>query len=128
MTMETSTQRHFLVIEDDSGMNASLRRKIEKLGWQTDSASNGEEGLALMQENVYDGILMDLFMPVKDGFAVLTERGTTKNAATPVYVLTSLSEEEYALAIHLGAKRCFAKQDWTAAAVVAEIMKDQEAL
>lgn len=127
MSNEASAQRQFLVIEDDSGMNASLRRKLEMLGWQTDCASNGEEGLALMEEKIYDGILMDLFMPVKDGFAVLTERNTTKNASTPVYVLTSLSEDQYELALHLGAKRCFAKQDWTAAAVVAEIQKDQEA-
>ncbi|MFO0945664.1 MAG: response regulator [Planctomycetota bacterium] len=127
MSNETLKQRQFLVIEDDSGMNASLRRKLEKLGWRTDCASNGEEGLARMREKVYDGILMDLFMPVKDGFAVLTEKSTTKNAATPVYVLTSLSEDQYELARHLGAKRCFAKQDWTPAAVVAEICQDQQA-
>lgn len=127
MTKDTK-QKQFLVIEDESSMNASLKRKLEKIGWKTDCAFDGEEGLKFMNEKIYDGILMDLFMPVKDGFAVLTDRGTTKNATTPVYVLTSMPEEQYELAKHLGAKRCFAKHDWTANAVVDEIKKDQEAL
>lgn len=125
MTNETK-QRQFLVIEDESGMNASLKRKLEHLGWTADCAFDGEQGMKMMNEKTYNGILMDLLMPIKDGFAVLTERPKTKNANTPVYVLTTLNEDQYALALQLGAKRCFAKHDWSAAAVTEEIRKDQE--
>jgi CheY-like chemotaxis protein len=71
------------------------------------------------------GILIDLMMPIKDGFAVLSQRGTAKNPNTPVYVLTTFGEEKCQLARQLGARKTFIKSEMSAAAVIEEIKRDQ---
>jgi CheY-like chemotaxis protein len=72
--------------------------------------------LERLQANAYDGVLMDLMMPMKDGFAVLARKGSTRNADAPAYVLTTLGEEKRALALELGARKVFLKSEDTAAA------------
>lgn len=124
MTSDTNTKKTFLVIEDDKSMNESLQRKLQKVGFDTEGCFDGEQGLNKMNEKTYDGIMMDLMMPIKDGFAVLAKKPTTKNPGTPVYVLTTLGEEKRDLALELGAKKAFVKSEMSAAQVVEEIQKD----
>jgi DNA-binding response OmpR family regulator len=116
--------KRFLVIEDDKPTNESLQRKLQRLHVETDGCFDGAAGLEKMRQGRYDGILLDLMMPIKDGFAVLSERGGTLNAETPVYVLTTLGEEKCQLARELGARKTFTKADMSAAQVIEEIRQD----
>lgn len=124
MEPTNSTKKTFLVIEDDKSMNDSLQRKLQNIGFETEGCFDGEQGLNKMNEKTYDGIMMDLMMPIKDGFAVLAKRSTTKNANTPVYVLTALGEEKCDLARELGAKMTFIKSQMSAAQVIEGVRKD----
>ncbi|MFA5799926.1 MAG: response regulator [Candidatus Peribacteraceae bacterium] len=124
MSADTNPKKKILVIEDDQSMNDSLQRKFQKLGCETEGCFDGEQGLNRMNEKTYDAILLDLMMPIKDGFAVLAKRSTTKNASTPVYVLTTLGEEKCDLARELGAKMTFIKSRMSAAQVIEEVRKD----
>lgn len=125
MTPDTPVPKRFLVIEDDKTTNASLQRRLQQLGYQTDGCFDGEQGLQFMNEHIYSGIVLDLMMPIKDGFAVLAKRGATQNASTPAYVLTTLGEEKCELARELGARRTFIKSEMSIAAVIDEIHQDQ---
>jgi DNA-binding response OmpR family regulator len=115
-----------LIIEDSMPVNQMLRQKLEQASVASDGCFDGQQGLERMRSQVYDFILMDLMMPIKDGFAVLSERAGTQNAQTPIYVLTTLEEEKCELALALGAKRVFIKSRVSPAIVIAEILKDME--
>lgn len=118
MSSDTNTTKKILVVEDDKEMNASLQRKFEKLGFATESAFDGEEAMKLLKEKVYDGMTLDLMMPIKDGFAVMAQMRGTPNEKTPVFVLTSIGEEgKIDLAWELGAKQVFKKEEYKPADV-----------
>ena len=89
-----------------------LCQKFERQGFAAVRAVNGTEALDKMKQECFDLILLDLFMPGKDGFAVLQERVDGKCANTPVFVLTNLGEEDILKrAKSIGANECFTKSN-----------------
>lgn len=86
-----------LVVEDDTSTRKMLIRGVEQIGWTAVGAENGRVGLERMAEEVPDLILLDLMMPVMDGFAFLTSlRKTVAWQTIPVAILTGkdLTESE----------------------------------
>ena len=76
-----------LVVED----NASLLESIVQIlrdEFEVDTALNGEEGLFLALQNIYDAILLDVMMPEMDGFEVI-QRIRDEKIETPVLFLTA---------------------------------------
>jgi CheY-like chemotaxis protein len=74
-----------------------LRRALEKEGWQVDEAENGRAALVRVAERQPSLILLDLMMPVMDGFAFLTEmRKAEAWRAIPIVVVTAkdLTDED----------------------------------
>lgn len=99
-----------LVVEDEEAMGKVLRNKLERQGFDTALAVNGGDAIEKMKTKKFDMALLDLLMPGKDGFAVLTEVASTPNAKTPIFVLTNLGEEEtLKKAKNMGARECFTK-------------------
>ena len=86
-----------LVIDDDDDTRARLRGYLEKDGWSVMEAENGQVGLERVAKGRPEVILLDLTMPVMDGFAFLqrlrAQRGCDQ---VPVVVLTArdLSRED----------------------------------
>ena len=58
---------HALIVEDNCVIARVAELTLNRFGLTTDIAHNGEEALALVRENDYDLILMDVHMPVMDG-------------------------------------------------------------
>lgn len=80
---------HILIIEDEPKVSAFIKRGLNESGYVADVAEDGEEGLRLALSGEYDLILLDLMLPKRDGWSVITElrrRGTE----TPVIMLTAL--------------------------------------
>ena len=70
-----AVQSHVLVVEDDSLMARLARFYLERLNAAVDHAENGKIALEFVKKNTYDVILLDMVMPVMDGFeAVRTLR------------------------------------------------------
>lgn len=59
---------NILVVEDNEVNQLVIKGFLKKLGYQSDSAINGEEAITKVAEHQYDLILMDCQMPVMDGF------------------------------------------------------------
>ena len=59
-----------LVVEDHERMADLIRRGLEEAGYAVDPASTGEDGRWMATENDYDAILLDVMLPVSDGFEV----------------------------------------------------------
>ena len=88
----TKTNKHILIIEDEKTLARALEQKLTRAGFLVSVAFNGEYGIALLDNNSFDLILLDLIMPKVDGFAVLSAL-FGKHDTTPVMVLTNLSQE-----------------------------------
>lgn len=83
------------IIEDDAVISQMYRMKFETDGFDVQLASNGERGVALVEQFQPDIILMDLQMPEMDGAAALTQiRKHDWGKDIPVIILTNLGEEE----------------------------------
>jgi DNA-binding response OmpR family regulator len=84
-----------LVVEDDVFLANVHKKKLTKEGFEVAMAGNGEEGLAFAQKSKPDIILLDLIMPVKDGFQTLKElKENPELKDIKVIVLSNLSQED----------------------------------
>ncbi|MEO7101300.1 MAG: response regulator [Luteolibacter sp.] len=95
-----------LVIDDDPAACAMMRSILEKEGWTVSEAGNGRVALALMERERPSLILLDLIMPVMDGFEFASEmRRHAEWRTIPIVVLTAhdiTGEERYRLNGHVG--------------------------
>ncbi|MEG1009513.1 MAG: response regulator transcription factor [Clostridia bacterium] len=76
-----------LIIEDDKILSDTIYQCL-KNKFKIDTAYNGEDGLYLAIQNIYDVIILDLMMPILDGIGVITELRKQKNL-TPILILTA---------------------------------------
>lgn len=84
-----------LLIEDDIFFQKFYTFKLTEKGHQIEIGSNGEEGIMKLQQFQPDIILLDLVMPKKDGFAVLSElRKNPAWSAIPVLVFSTLEQKQ----------------------------------
>ncbi len=67
------TQPRILVVDDDAGTRASLAQLLTKAGYRVTQASNGSEAVRLWRESGGDLVILDLFMPEKDGIETIVE-------------------------------------------------------
>lgn len=80
-----------LIAEDEKALNRILVKQFTKLGYSVDSCFDGESVFDFLAGAEYDAIVMDVMMPLKDGFTVLKEMRKNKNT-TPVIFLTAKTE------------------------------------
>ena len=77
-----------LVAEDEKDMNRLISRALEKEGYGVDSCYNGEEAMEYLESADYDGAVLDIMMPKKDGYQIVKEL-RQKGDDTPVIFLTA---------------------------------------
>jgi DNA-binding response OmpR family regulator len=77
-----------LVAEDEKDLNRIIKKKLQSSGYTVDCAFDGEEALDYIAAAEYDGIILDVMMPVYDGFTVLKEI-RRQGKKTPVIFLTA---------------------------------------
>ena len=86
-----------LLVEDDNVARLMETKTIQELHYQLDSAKNGEEALALVRQNHYDIIFMDLHLPDTDGLTLTQAIRAieAKNKSTPIVALTLHGGNDY---------------------------------
>ena len=91
-----------LYIEDNEDNILILKRRLGRLGYDVESAMDGAEGIAMVATHKPDLILMDLSLPVMDGWeATRRLKAAPETRHIPVIALTShamVGEKEKALA------------------------------
>ncbi len=100
-----------LVVEDDAVVLELITTRLELAGFHTARARNGFEGLGAVQTHRPDAMVLDLNMPVMDGFVVLAKlKGLGLLARTPTLVLTGRNKpEDVKTAIAMGARDFLSK-------------------
>lgn len=99
-----------LIVEDDDLVGQLLQNQIESLGVSCQRARDGLEGVLLAKQNPPDLLVLDLGLPVMDGFDVVSvlKRGASSNVPLILYTGHELSSEERK-ELCLGMTRCLAK-------------------
>ena len=86
------TQNKILIVEDDPASSEIVVRLLSRSGWKIETASNGEEAMERIKQSQPALIVLDLMMPVMDGFAFTDElRSSLEFQNIPIFVLTSKS-------------------------------------
>lgn len=81
-----------ILLCEDNVLNQKLVNSvIHNFGFELDIAENGEEGINLLEKNNYDLILMDLQMPVKDGYQTTEYIRNEMNSTIPIIAMTAHS-------------------------------------
>lgn len=113
------------VIEDEPAIKEMYRLKLELEGFEALGASNGEEGLTLVEKHRPALILLDIKMPVMSGDEMLEKlRQTDWGAETRVIILTNISRDEAPHALRLlNIDRYIVKAHYTPQQVIDEVRK-----
>lgn len=87
---------HILIVEDNPSNALVTQRVLQRLNYQTTVAKNGRIGKELCDLYLYDAILMDLSMPVLNGYeaAEAIRRKDSKNYKTPIIALTAHTDAD----------------------------------
>jgi len=76
------------LVEDEKKVSSFIKKGLEEEYYTVDAAYDGREGINLALNNLYDIIILDIMIPIKDGMQVLKE--VRKNGInTPVLFLTA---------------------------------------
>ncbi|GAB3949472.1 hypothetical protein GCM10028805_25730 [Spirosoma harenae] len=93
---------HILVVEDNL-MNQKLALQVlKRLGYRAQVAGDGQKALDLLKQNTFDIILMDLQMPVMDGYETTRQIRMTLKSTIPIIAMTAHalpSEQEECLKV-----------------------------
>lgn len=91
-----------LIVDDEKPLRDFVRRNLEVRGFNTQTAANGLEALALFNTHNVDLVILDVMMPRMDGLETITR--IRQQSLVPVIVLSALGEEaDKVRALNLGA-------------------------
>ncbi len=115
--------KKILFIEDEPTLQKAIGRYLEQEGYEVKNALDGDLGLEIAKKEKPDLILLDIILPKRDGFEVLSELKTdeeTKNI--PVIVLTNLEgDADVEKALSLGATTYLVKANYKLEEITAKI-------
>lgn len=99
-----------LFAEDDKTLSLLLKFRLEKEGYETFMAADGNEAKNLIKANNPDIILTDIMMPFSSGLEVISYVRDELKRETPIVVFSSAGQEEMVLkAFNLGANDFMSK-------------------
>jgi len=108
MTLAIAQPKQILLIDDDAVLAELLTEYLACENIQVTSCLDGASGLAKAFDNTFDLILLDVMMPVLNGFEVLKALGD--NHKTPILMLTAKGDDnDRILGLELGADDYLAK-------------------
>src|SRR3989304_6107014 len=86
-----------LLVEDDPNLGSLLKEYLDLKGYSTVLAVNGKQGYDVFSKDKFNICVLDVMMPIKDGFTLAKEiRAIDSNV--PIVFLTAKSMEEDAIA------------------------------
>ncbi|MCD8241731.1 MAG: response regulator transcription factor [Lachnospiraceae bacterium] len=92
-----------LLAEDEQALSRALVAILERSNYSVDAVYDGEAALEYLEAGNYDGVILDIMMPKKDGISVLREL-RAKGSRVPVLLLTAKSEiDDKVLGLDAGA-------------------------
>lgn len=91
-----SGKQRILIVDDDRFVRTAVQLGLKKAGYETLTASNGEEAIKLLDHENVDLIVVDLMMPIMDGLTFLAWLRSGKFRPLPALVLSSTKRSSVA--------------------------------
>lgn len=88
--------KRIVIVEDDQLLAAMYQTKFELAGFTVDVYHTAEEGLANLQDDEADLVILDVLLPGNNGLWLLKELHAHK-ISVPVIMLTNLAEADFAM-------------------------------
>lgn len=112
-----------LVVEDDKYMREVLVAKLAKEGFEVFEAVDGSTGLDMTAKKKPDLVVLDIILPVMNGFDYLEAKAKVAAiAAIPVIILSNLGQrEDVERGMKLGAKDYLVKAHFTPNDLIAKV-------
>lgn len=86
---DTQTRKRILLVDDDAEIVESMRMALEAMGYEILVARDGNQGLALVDREDPDLVILDMMMPKRSGFLVLERLRQTRPVPTRVIMITA---------------------------------------
>lgn len=88
--------KRVLIVDDEAPMRFLLSKKLQRAGFETVTAADGEAALAAAATDTFDAIVLDVIMPGLDGFEVCRRlKADPHTATTPVLFLSASCSGEF---------------------------------
>ncbi len=104
--------KNILVIDDEKHIRDSFKIRLEQEGYKVDVAEDGDIGLKMVSDNIYDVVITDIVMPEKEGLEVIREI-RSQNAGIKIIAISGggrISPDNYLnMAKLFGAENIFKK-------------------
>ena len=125
MTITMSNKKKILIIEDETILGELLMQRLGAEGCETVWAVDGKAGMEKMREVLPDLVLLDIVMPKKDGYEVLTEmRADAALKDIPVIVISNSGQPvEIKRIVELGVKDYIVKAQFSPDEVLDKVCK-----
>ena len=98
------SERRILVVDDDPDIRQLLMDRLTAYGYRVDTAVDGREALRLVQQETFNGMILDIGMPDIDGIEVLQQLRKSHPGLPVVMVTASGSKERAIQALAIGAR------------------------
>ncbi len=93
---------HVLLVEDDDSIREATALSLERAGFRVTTSADGRDALELLHRERFDLIVLDVMLPIVDGFQVCRE--VRRDSNVPIVMLTALTEpSDVVVGLELGA-------------------------
>ncbi len=115
--------KKILIVEDDPFLSEMYVAKLTEAGFEAEVVGDGKKGMAVIEKDKPDLLLLDVVLPKMDGFEILRRiKADEKLKDMPVILLTNLGQKnEVEKGLSLGANEYIIKAHFTPTAVVAKV-------
>jgi DNA-binding response OmpR family regulator len=111
--MPETKKPRIMIVEDDPDLRRILSFQLTCEGFSVQVADNGEVAFQLIQQQVPDCLILDLMMPVMDGFNLLKRiRSLEHTRSVPVIVLTASQDERHRRRTQQYLAECFVEKPY----------------
>lgn len=113
-----------LIVEDDPFISDMYSLKLEEAGFEVEVAADGRKGLERIKSGGQDLVLLDIVLPMMDGFEILQALKQEGGPHPPIILLSNLGQkDDVDKGLSLGAADYMIKADFTPSEVVAKVKK-----
>jgi two-component system, OmpR family, copper resistance phosphate regulon response regulator CusR len=86
-------EKHILIVEDEQRLAEILQKQLHESGFKADVANDGYVGKRLLEQTVYDLVVLDINLPLMNGYDLCKEIRKT-NSKIPIIMLTALGSPD----------------------------------
>ena len=88
--------RRVLVVDDEAAVRRSIERVLSVAGFQVTAVSDGARALQKLEADVFDLLIVDVYMPDMDGLGLMREL-RSRNDPTPILAVSGGGDSPHAL-------------------------------